>query len=116
MKRFLEGVGCHAGIAIPAPLGPPIVAPAGGWVIAVDTDEGYGLYVKIDHGNGIITLYAHCSKIIVRRGQRVRRGDEIALVGSTGLSTSPHLHYEVEVNGRTVNPRKYIFPESIIVD
>ena len=106
----------HDGIDITAPLGTPIVAPAGGWVIAVDTDEGYGLYVKIDHGNGIITLYAHCSKIIVRRGQRVRRGDEIALVGSTGLSTSPHLHYEVEVNGRTVNPRKYIFPESIIVD
>lgn len=106
----------HDGIDITAPLGTPIVAPAGGWVIAVDTDEGYGRYVKIDHGNGIVTLYAHCSKTIVRQGQRVRRGEEIALVGSTGQSTSPHLHYEVEVRGKTVDPRKYILPESIIVD
>jgi murein DD-endopeptidase MepM/ murein hydrolase activator NlpD len=78
--------------------------------------DGYGQYVRLDHGNGITTLYAHCSKINVRKGQRVRRGEEIALVGNTGLSTSPHLHYEVEVNGQTVDPRKYIFPESIIVD
>jgi len=106
----------HEGMDITAPLGTPIVAPARGWVIKVDTDEGYGRFVKIDHGNGITTLYAHCSKILVREGQRVSRGEEIALVGNTGLSTSPHLHYEVEVNGRTVDPRKYIFPESIVVD
>jgi len=106
----------HDGIDITAPLGTPIVAPAGGWVVDTDTDEGYGRYVKIDHGNGIVTLYAHCSKVNVRKGQRVRRGEEIALVGNTGLSTSPHLHYEVEVKGQTVDPRKYIFPESIIVD
>ncbi|MBI2073959.1 MAG: M23 family metallopeptidase [Gemmatimonadetes bacterium] len=106
----------HDGIDITAPLGTPIVAPATGWVAKVDTDEGYGRFVKIDHGNGIVTLYAHCSKVLVREGQRVRRGEEIALVGSTGLSTSPHLHYEVEVRGQSVNPFKYIFPESIIVD
>jgi murein DD-endopeptidase MepM/ murein hydrolase activator NlpD len=106
----------HEGIDITAPLGTPIVAPAGGWVVDTDTEKGYGRYVKIDHGNGIVTLYAHCSKVNVRKGQRVRRGEEIALVGSTGLSTSPHLHYEVEVNGKTVDPRKFIFPESIIVD
>ncbi len=106
----------HDGIDITAPLGTPIIAPAGGWVIKVDTDAGYGRFVKIDHGNGIVTLYAHCSKVTVREGQRVRRGEEIALVGNTGLSTSPHLHYEVEENGKSVNPFKYIFPESIIVD
>jgi murein DD-endopeptidase MepM/ murein hydrolase activator NlpD len=110
----------HEGVDITAPLGTPIVAPAGGWVVDVNDGDGYGdgygKYVKIDHGNGITTLYAHCSKVIARKGQRVRRGDEIALVGSTGLSTSPHLHYEVEVKGQTVDPRKYIFPESIIVD
>jgi murein DD-endopeptidase MepM/ murein hydrolase activator NlpD len=109
----------HDGIDITAPLGTPIVAPASGWVIEVNTGgygDGYGQYVRIDHGNGITTLYAHCSKINVRKGQRVRRGEEIALVGNTGLSTSSHLHYEVEVKGQTVDPRKYIFPESIIVD
>jgi murein DD-endopeptidase MepM/ murein hydrolase activator NlpD len=106
----------HDGIDITAPLGTPIVAPAAGWVVDVADGDGYGRYVKIDHGNGIVTLYAHCSKIIARKGQRVRRGEEIALVGNTGLSTSPHLHYEVEVKGQTVDPRKYIFPESIIVD
>lgn len=107
----------HDGIDVTAPLGTPIVAPAGGWVIFVDTnDPGYGTYVKIDHGNGIVTLYAHCSKVLVRQGQRVRRGEEIALVGMTGLATAPHLHYEVEVRGQTVNPFQYIFPESIIVD
>ena len=74
----------HDGIDITAPLGTPIVAPASGWVIKVETDEGYGRFIKIDHGNGITTLYAHCSKVLARVGQRVRRGEEIALVGSTG--------------------------------
>lgn len=106
----------HDGIDITAPLGTPIVAPASGVVIKVDRDAGYGLFVRIDHGYGIVTLYAHASKITVREGQRVRRGEEIALVGSTGVATAPHLHYEVEVRGQTVNPFKYIFPESVIVD
>lgn len=104
----------HDGIDIAARLGSPIIAPAGGLVIDVTTENGYGKLVAVDHGYGVITRYAHCSKILVRVGQRVRRGDEIAQVGSTGLSTSPHLHYEVEVHGRTVDPRSYIFPESIV--
>lgn len=105
----------HEGIDISAPLGTPIIAPAGGLVIEVSPNEpGYGKTVRIDHGYGVVTRYAHCSKILVRVGQRVRRGAEIALVGSTGISTSPHLHYEVEVWGRTVDPRNYIFPETIV--
>ncbi len=104
----------HDGIDIAAPLGTPIIAPAGGRVIEVKFEDGYGNLVAIDHGYGIITRYAHCSKILVREGQRVRRGDEIALVGSTGLSTSPHLHYEVEIRGKTVDPRHFIFPDVIV--
>ncbi len=103
----------HDGIDIAAPLGTPIIAPAGGRVIEVTWEDGYGNLVAIDHGYGLITRYAHCSKTLVRVGQRVRRGDEIALVGSTGLSTSPHLHYEVEFHGKTVNPKTYIFPDIV---
>jgi murein DD-endopeptidase MepM/ murein hydrolase activator NlpD len=69
--------------------------------------------VVIDHGFGIVTKFAHCSRILVRKGQKVARGDRIALVGNTGLSTGPHLHYEVHVNGRPVDPRRYILPEVI---
>jgi len=104
----------HEGIDLSAPEGTPIVAPAGGLVIEVTVEPGYGRTVRIDHGFGVVTRYAHCSKIMARVGQRVRRGEEIALVGSTGISTSPHLHYEVEVWGRTVDPRNYIFPETIV--
>jgi murein DD-endopeptidase MepM/ murein hydrolase activator NlpD len=105
----------HLGIDIAAPMGTPIIAPAGGLVIDINTDpEGYGKYVKIDHGYGIVTLYGHCSKILVRIGQRVERGDEIALIGDTGLSSGPHLHYEVEVHGKPVNPMTYIFPQTIV--
>lgn len=104
----------HEGIDLVAPVGTPIVAPAGGLVIEVTIEPGYGRTVRVDHGFGVVTRYAHCSKILVRVGQRVRRGEEIALVGNTGISTSPHLHYEVEVWGRTVDPRNYIFPETIV--
>lgn len=104
----------HEGIDISAPMGTPIIAPAAGLVIDVGREPGYGLQLRIDHGYGVITRYAHCSKVLVRVGQRVRRGDTIALVGNSGISTAPHLHYEVEVNGRTVDPRWYIFPETIV--
>lgn len=104
----------HLGIDVAAPLGTPIVAPAGGLVIDINNDpEGYGKFVRIDHGYGVVTLYGHCSRILVRIGQRVKRGDEIALIGDTGLSSGPHLHYEVEVNGHPINPMKFIFPETI---
>lgn len=105
----------HEGIDVSAPMGTPIVAPAGGLVIDVGNNEpGYGKLVTIDHGYGLVTRYAHCSKISVRVGERVKRNQEIALVGNSGISTGPHLHYEVIVNGRHIDPRQYIFPETIV--
>jgi hypothetical protein len=105
----------HEGIDISAPSGTRIIAPAGGIVITVyNTEPGYGKLVAIDHGHGVVTRYAHCSKILVQVGQRVQRNQEIAQVGSTGISTGPHLHYEVIVNGRHQDPRQYILPETIV--
>ncbi len=100
----------HEGIDVGAPMGAPIVAPADGIVTMVGRENGYGLVLQIDHGNGISTKYAHCSRIVVRRGQRVRRGQMIAAVGNTGLATGPHLHYEVHVRGHVVDPLTYVLP------
>jgi murein DD-endopeptidase MepM/ murein hydrolase activator NlpD len=105
----------HPGIDISAPMGEKIVAPASGIVsLAYNNEPGYGKLVAIDHGNGVVTRYAHCSKILVQVGQRVQRNQEIAQVGNTGISTGPHLHYEVIVGGKYVDPRNYILPESIV--
>jgi murein DD-endopeptidase MepM/ murein hydrolase activator NlpD len=76
-------------------------------------ENGYGNTLEIDHGNGIITRYAHCSHIDVRAGQRVTRGQRIAAVGSTGLATGPHLHYEIHINGKVVNPLTYVLSDAI---
>jgi murein DD-endopeptidase MepM/ murein hydrolase activator NlpD len=100
----------HLGIDVSAPRGTPIEAPAGGLVIATSWEGGYGRTVEIDHGWGIITRYAHTSKIMVRIGDRVSRGQMIALVGQTGLAEGPHLHYEVRVKGEPVDPLKFILP------
>ncbi len=105
----------HQGIDVAAPIGTPIVAPADGRVIDVSTNGGYGKMLTVDHGNGVVTRYAHCSKILVKVGQRVRRNEKIALVGKTGLATAPHLHYEVIRSGRFVDPWTFILPD-IIVD
>lgn len=94
----------HTGIDIGAKKGESILASNGGKVIISGWTNGYGYRVVIDHGGGISTLYAHCSKILVKEGQTVKRGDKIALIGSTGLSTGPHLHFEVRENGAPVNP------------
>ncbi|HXT49028.1 MAG TPA: M23 family metallopeptidase [Gemmatimonadaceae bacterium] len=104
----------HEGIDVSAPMGAPIVAPAGGVVRLVTWETGYGNVLEIDHGDGIVTKYAHCSKIVVHRGQHVKRGDIIANVGSTGLSTGPHVHYEIHVNGKVVDPLTYVLPEGAI--
>lgn len=104
----------HPGIDISAPMGTPILAAAGGTVIQVGTGTGYGIMVTVEHGYGLVTRYAHISKPLVQVGQRVRRGDEIALVGNTGIVTAPHLHYEVIVNGKQQDPLKYVFPETIV--
>jgi murein DD-endopeptidase MepM/ murein hydrolase activator NlpD len=104
----------HEGIDVTAPMGAEIEAPAAGVVTEVKWEEGYGNMITIDHGFGLVTRYAHCSKILVARGTRVKRGQKIALVGSTGLSTGPHLHYEVWVNRRPVDPKKYVLPDAIV--
>src|SRR5438309_2244903 len=104
----------HEGIDVSAKMGAEIEAPAAGIVTDVKWEEGYGNMLTIDHGYGLVTRYAHCSKILVARGSRVKRGQKVALVGSTGLSTGPHLHYEVWVNGKPVDPVKYVLPDAIV--
>ena len=105
----------HEGIDVVAPAGTPIEAPAAGTVISAGWSTGYGNTVTIDHGFGLVTRYAHASRLLVRPGQRVRRGERIALVGNTGLATGPHLHYEVHVNGKPVDPLRYVLP-NVVVD
>ena len=94
----------HAGIDIAAPAGTQITAPASGRVRFSGRKFGYGYTVDIDHGNGVITRYAHCRALMVREGDEVAAGAVIATVGRSGLATAPHLHYEVLVHGRNVNP------------
>ncbi len=103
----------HEGIDVAAPLGSPIEAPAAGRVASAGWEAGYGNVVTIDHGYGIMTRFAHASKLLVRPGQRVARGQKIALVGNSGLATGPHLHYEVHVNGRPVDPLHYVLPDVV---
>jgi murein DD-endopeptidase MepM/ murein hydrolase activator NlpD len=106
----------HEGIDVSAPMGSPIEAPAAGVVTDARWEAGYGNKIVIDHGFGIVTKFAHASKLLVRTGQRVSRGQRIALVGNSGLATGPHLHYEVHVKGRPVNPLKYVLPEGVVTD
>jgi len=106
----------HEGIDVTAPMGSPIEAPAAGTVTDAGWESGYGNTVTIDHGYGVVTKFAHCSKLLVHAGQRVSRGTRIALVGNTGLATGPHLHYEVHVNGRPVDPLKYVLPDKVVTD
>ncbi|MFI5180334.1 MAG: M23 family metallopeptidase [Thermoanaerobaculia bacterium] len=98
----------HTGIDISTPAGNRVFAPAGGTVIRVGWDKGYGRIVTISHGYGLTTLFGHLGAARVSEGQRVKRGDLIALVGSTGRSTGPHLHYEVHQDGKPVNPLEYV--------
>ena len=106
----------HEGIDVTAPMGSPIEAPAAGLVIDAGWESGYGNTVIIDHGFGIVTKFAHASKLLVKTGQRVQRGQRIALVGNSGLATGPHLHYEVHVKGRPVDPLKYVLPDNVVTD
>lgn len=98
----------HKGQDISAPSGTPISATADGVVIIARWVHGYGNGIYIDHGNGITTRYGHLSRIDVVEGQTVKRGDHLGLVGSTGRSTGPHLHYEVRINGQPVSPTAYL--------
>ena len=106
----------HEGIDVTAPMGSPIEAPAAGVVSDARWKSGYGNTVTIDHGFGIETRFAHASKLLVRTGQKVSRGQRIALVGNSGLATGPHLHYEVHVKGRPVDPLKYVLPDNVVTD
>ena len=103
----------HPGLDISAVAGTPILASAAGTVTYAGTKSGYGKTVEIDHGFGYKTRYAHAGSIQVNRGQRVVRGDLLGEVGKTGLATAPHLHYEVLIEGRQVNPRDYLLDDIV---
>lgn len=98
----------HKGIDVATRMSAPIVAPADGMVSFTGRDGGYGRVVTIRHGYGLVTKYAHLKKALVKKGQRVKRGETIALVGNSGRSTGPHLHYEVHLNNMAVDPLRYI--------
>jgi murein DD-endopeptidase MepM/ murein hydrolase activator NlpD len=98
----------HAGIDIMAEIGTPVVAPADGMVIKAGFEAGYGNMVELSHGYGLRTVFGHSSRLNVKAGQHVKRGDIIAYVGDTGSSTGPHLHYEVRLNSLPVNPDRYL--------
>jgi murein DD-endopeptidase MepM/ murein hydrolase activator NlpD len=108
VSPFTEKPAWHDGLDIGAAANAPVQAPAQGRVTSVGFDSKLGNVVKVDHGFGIETLYGHLAKSLVKEGQRVKRGDVVGLVGSTGLATGPHLHYMVKVNGQTFDPTKYI--------
>jgi len=105
----------HNGIDIPAPYGTPIYATADGTVGRAQRLGGYGNYVEIEHGNAIETRYGHMSRFVVQSGQRVKKGDIIGYVGSTGRSTGNHLHYEVRIDGAPVNPLPFVRADSMAI-
>ena len=98
----------HEGIDFPADVGTPIVAAASGIVIFADVHPQYGKMVEIDHGNGLVSRYAHASVLLVKEGDLVVRGQRLARVGTTGRSTGPHLHFEVRLNGAPQNPARFL--------
>ena len=102
----------HEGIDFLADMGSPVVAAAGGVVVFAGLHPQYGYMVDIDHGNDLVTRYAHCSKLVVREGDLVQRGRKIGEVGSTGRSTGPHLHFEVRFRGAPQNPSKFLVSNS----
>lgn len=101
----------HAGLDIANDFGKEVIAPADGTVVFAGLEGGYGNVLVIDHGYGLKTRYGHLSKILVKPGDHVKRGQNVAAIGNTGRSTGPHLHYEVRVNGVAQNPRKFILEE-----
>lgn len=98
----------HRGLDIAGPTGTPITAPADGEVVSVEWNSGYGLILVLNHGYGVVTRYAHLSEAFVEAGMKVKKGQKVCAMGSSGRVTGPHLHYEVIVNGIPVNPMRYI--------
>jgi murein DD-endopeptidase MepM/ murein hydrolase activator NlpD len=112
MDPFYKVMKHHEGVDFSAPVGTDIYATGDGVVVEVGgTKRGYGNSVMIDHGFGYTTFYAHCSKVIVKKGQQIKRGQIIAKVGNTGKSTAPHLHYEVHKNNKPIDPINYFFSD-----
>jgi len=116
MDPFTGQTAMHRGLDFVARRGAPVRSTAAGTVKRAKRNGGYGLMVEIEHGDGIVTRYAHCSKLLVKRGQKVERGTIIALVGSTGRSTSSHVHYEVMRKGLHQDPMKFLLPSNEILD
>ena len=102
------GSALHTGLDFPADTGTSIVAAAGGVVVTQEYQSAYGNMLEVDHGNNLVTRYAHASKVLVRKGDLVKRGQKVAEVGSTGRSTGPHLHFEVLVDGSYQDPQKFL--------
>jgi murein DD-endopeptidase MepM/ murein hydrolase activator NlpD len=102
------GAAMHTGLDFQANSGTPIVAAAGGVVVTQEYHAAYGNMIEIDHGNDLITRYAHASQVFVKKGDLIKRGKKIAEVGSTGRSTGPHLHFEVLVQGAPQDPQKFL--------
>lgn len=100
--------GWHSGIDIAAPVGTTIFAAEAGTVIETNNESGYGLVVRVDHGNGMVTVYAHCSEFYASVGDEVDRNTAIAAIGMTGTTTGPHVHFEVRIDGQAMNPMDYL--------
>jgi len=105
---FGGGMEFHQGLDIAAPMGTTVTAASGGTILSAGWYGGYGNYILIDHGGGLATGYGHLSQIFVSNGQQVQKGQAIGAVGSTGASTGPHLHFEVRINGKPVDPAGYL--------
>ena len=108
LDPFFGRPAMHPGIDFLAPTGYPVRATAGGTVVTADNAGGYGNMVEIDHGNGVTTRYGHLSAILVKVGQIVAKDTPVGRIGSTGRSTGPHLHYEVRLDGKAIDPMRYI--------
>jgi murein DD-endopeptidase MepM/ murein hydrolase activator NlpD len=108
MDPFLRGPAIHTGIDLRGDTGDPAHVTASGTVTTASWQGGYGNMVEVDHHNGVSTRYGHLSKILVKVGQHVNMGDVVGLIGSTGRSTGPHLHYETRINDTAVDPQKFL--------
>ena len=113
---FTGGAAMHSGLDFRGPIGTPILAAAPGKIVFVGQKSGYGNVVEVDHGQGILTRYAHLSAFTTKVGSQVAAGDQIAKMGSTGRSTGSHLHFEVRLNGVAVNPRRFLEAKADVLE